>query len=158
MIKMKIIERKIGEFFCEKVLRPIRNKQDVILLLLETLKLINDSEKGIVNERGRVIICIDKMSRVFYETNKKAFSICFPFSMEEKDEHYFRIYDSLTDVEITFQMISLLKRELRNSGHNDGLCVSDCKWLSHSGEIEGDRGAGSGEREALCLNIFIKDC
>lgn len=30
---MKIIERKIGEFFSEKVLRPVRNKQDVILLL-----------------------------------------------------------------------------------------------------------------------------
>ena len=116
MIKMKIIERKIGEFFSEKVLRPVRNKQDVILLLLETLKLINDSEKGIVNERGRVIICIDKMSRVFYETNKKAFSICFPFSIEEKDERYFRIYDSLTDVEITLQMISLLISIFKKDG------------------------------------------
>ena len=116
MIKMKIIERKIGEFFSEKVLRPVRNKQDVILLLLETLKLINDRENEITNERGKVIICIDKMSRVFYETNKKAFSICFPFSIEEKDERYFRIYDSLTDVEITLQMISLLISIFKKDG------------------------------------------
>lgn len=83
---------------------------------METLKLINDSENGITNERGRVIICIDKMSRVFYETNKKAFSVCFPFSMEEKEDNYFRIYDSLADVEITLQMISLLISIFKKDG------------------------------------------
>ena len=73
MIRMKIIERKIGEFFCKRMLKPIRSKQDVILLLLETLKLINDTEK-ISNERGKIIIYVDKMSRVFYETDDKMFS------------------------------------------------------------------------------------
>lgn len=113
---MKIIERNIGEFFREKALKPIRNKQDIILLLLETLKLVNDSENRTTDERGRVTICIDKMSRVFYETDNKAFSVCFPFSVEEKDDHYFRIYDSLTDVEITFQMISLLISIFKKDG------------------------------------------
>ena len=105
---MKVIERKIGEFFLEKIIKPIRSKQDVILLLLETLKLVKDVENGITNERGRIIICIDKMNRIFYETDEKIFSLCFPFSLEEKENHYLRIYDNLTDLEITNQMISLL--------------------------------------------------
>ncbi|MDO4336857.1 MAG: hypothetical protein Q4C91_02085 [Eubacteriales bacterium] len=113
---MKIIERKIGEFFCEKVIKPIRNKQDAILLLLETLKLVNGNENGITKERGRVIICIDKMNRIFYETDEKIFSLCFPFSLEEKENHYFRIYDNLTDLEITNQMISLLISIFRKDG------------------------------------------
>lgn len=113
---MKIIERKIGEFFCTKVIKPIRNKQEAILLLLETLKLVNDVENRITNERGRIIICIDKMNRVFYETNEKIFSLCFPFSLEEKENDYFRIYDNLTDVEITNQMISLLISILKIDG------------------------------------------
>ncbi len=105
---MKTIEKKVGEFFCEKVLKPVRNKQDIILLLLETLKWVNNTENEVSNEKGRIIIYIDKMSRIFYETDEKAFSLCFPFSLEEKEDHRIRVYDSLTDLEITNQMISLL--------------------------------------------------
>ena len=38
---MKIIEVKIGDFLGEKLLRPIRNKRDIILLLLDTMKEIS---------------------------------------------------------------------------------------------------------------------
>lgn len=111
---MKIVERKIGEFFYDRISKPVRNKQDSILLLLETLKLINDTENEILNERGRIVIFIDKMSRVFYETDKKIFSLCFPFSLEGRPNDHFRIYDSLTDLEISNQMISLLISIFRN--------------------------------------------
>lgn len=113
---MKVIERKMGEFFYGKVMQPIRSKQDAILLLLETLKLVNGIENGIINERGRVIVHIDKMSRIFYETEEKIFSLCFPFSLEEKENHSFRIYDNLTDLEITNQMISLLISIFKKGG------------------------------------------
>ncbi len=105
---MKTIEKKIGEYFCEKVLKPVRSKRDIILLLLETLKLVNNTGNEVSNERGRIIIFIDKMSKIFYETDEKAFSLCFPFSLEEKEDHHLRVYDSLTDLEITNQMVSLL--------------------------------------------------
>ncbi|MEZ3435832.1 MAG: hypothetical protein K1W34_14685 [Lachnospiraceae bacterium] len=112
---MKIIERKIGEFFCKRMLKPIRSKQDVILLLLETLKLINDTEK-ISNERGKIIIYVDKMSRVFYETDDKMFSFYFPFALDEKEPESYRIYDTLTDLEISNQMISLLISIFKKDG------------------------------------------
>ena len=111
---MKIIERKIGDFFLKKVLKPIRSKQDIILLLLDTLKLINNSEENISNEKGKIMIYVDKMSRIFYVTEKKIFSFFFPFSLEEQENHYYRIYDALTDVEISNQMISLLISILQN--------------------------------------------
>lgn len=113
---MKMIERKIGNFFCEKVMKPIRDKQDTVLLLLETLKLVNDNEESPLNDKGRIVICIDKMSRVFYEANGKLFSFCFPFSLEEKEDRHYRIYDSLTDIEITNQMISLLISIFKKDG------------------------------------------
>lgn len=113
---MKVIERKIGEFFCERVIKPIRSKQDVILLLLESLKLVNDVENGVINEKGKFVICIDKMSRIFYETDGKIFSLNFPFSMKENKDHHYRIYDNQTDLEITNQMISLLISIFKKGG------------------------------------------
>lgn len=105
---MKIIERTIGEFFLKKSMRPIRNKQDIILLLLETLKLVNNLDNIILDEKGKVLIYIDNMSRIFYETEEKIFSFFFPFSIEEKENKEYRIYDNVTNLEITNQMISLL--------------------------------------------------
>ena len=104
---------KIGEFFCRRMLKPICSKQDTMLLLLETLKLINDTEE-ILNEKGKVIIYVDKMSRVFYETDDKIFSFYFPFALDEKEPEYYRIYDILTDLEITNKMISLLISIFKN--------------------------------------------
>lgn len=112
----KCIEIKAGNYFLEKVMKPIRCKQDGILLLLETLKLFdNNLEEKPQAGAGRVIVYIDKMSRVFYETEKKYFSIMFPFSLEKRGERY-RIYDSLTDLEIDDKMISLLISIFKKDG------------------------------------------
>ena len=105
---MKTIEIKIGRYFCEKLMKPIRNKRDILLLLLETLKFISSNllteEAG---EKGKVTVCIDKMSRVFYIVEGKYFSLLFPFSIEEKAGFY-RIYDTETGLEINDKIISLL--------------------------------------------------
>lgn len=105
---MKIIEIKINRFICEKISMPIRDKRDTILLLLETMKLVNHRENNLFNKKGKIMICIDKMSRIFYWTDDKIFSFYFPFSLEKTGDGNYRIYDSLTDFEITNQMLSLL--------------------------------------------------
>lgn len=112
----KCIEIKTGIYFFEKVMKPIRCKQDSILLLLETLKFFDsDLEERSQANVMRVIVCIDKMSRVFYETDNKYFSIMFPFSLEKRGERY-RIYDNLTDLEIDDKMISLLISIFKRDG------------------------------------------
>lgn len=105
---MKIIERELNSVIYGKIEKPIRGKKDSILLLLETLKLVNYAQSSILNKRGKVMICVDKMSRIFYITDDKIFSLSFPFSLEERGEDNYRIYDSLTDFEVTNRMISLL--------------------------------------------------
>ena len=104
---MKKIERKIGIHFYERIMKPIRGKQDIILLLLETIKLIKDNNEYVQNVKGKIIVYVDKMNRIFYVTDNKIFSCYFPFSLEEKEGEY-RIYDNLTDLDITDQVISLL--------------------------------------------------
>ncbi|MCI8669395.1 MAG: hypothetical protein HFI34_07735 [Lachnospiraceae bacterium] len=104
---MKNIEVKIGDFLGEKVLRPIRSKRDIILLLLDTMKLIVNPEGSFSDDSGKVIICVDKMSRIFYETKVKYFSFIFPFLIENINQNY-KIYDNHTECELNDRMISLL--------------------------------------------------
>ena len=49
------------------------------------------------------------MSRVFYETKDKYFSIGFPFYIEKKNGSY-RIYDKITELEIDSRRLSMLIR------------------------------------------------
>ena len=62
------------------------------MLLLETIKIIIDHVEDHTAGQSKVILCKDKMSRVFYETKDKYFSIGFPFYIEKKNGSY-RIYD-----------------------------------------------------------------
>ncbi len=104
---MKTIEVKIGDFLGEKILRPIRNKRDIILLLLDTMKLIVNPEGSFSDDFGKVTIYVDKMSRIFYETKEKYFSFIFPFLIENQNQNY-KIYDNHTECELNDRMISLL--------------------------------------------------
>jgi hypothetical protein len=102
----------IGEFFLDTVSKPIRDKEDLIVLLLETIKLflvgnIIDDDKKV----GKILLHIDKMSRVFYETENKFFSINFPFNLEiitQPEGTEIRIYDTAIGVNLDQQVISAL--------------------------------------------------
>ena len=78
---MKVYEIKMRDFLKDKVQQPIRGKRDIILLLLETIKMFGNPEGSKLDVEGKIMICIDKMSRVFYETQDKYFSFLFPFSL-----------------------------------------------------------------------------
>lgn len=72
-------ERLVNEFFT-----PVRSKKDVVSLLMKSIKvmLINDS----IDERrvkGELTLIVSKMSRLFYFSENKFFSITFPFSVVE---------------------------------------------------------------------------
>lgn len=105
----------MGDFLEEKTLKPIRSKREIILLLLETLKLFENPEDSIINETGKIYIHIDKMSRIFYITKEKYFSFLFPFSVDVQDGRY-RFYDSLTEYELNDKIISLLICIFKQSG------------------------------------------
>lgn len=115
ILRVKKVEIKIGGFLGEIISKPIRDKRDIILILLETLKSFTNQRTSISNEIGKVTIRIDKMSRIFYETKEKYFSFIFPFSLDRQEEQY-KFYDNLTDCELNDRLISLLISIFKQDG------------------------------------------
>ena len=68
---MKRVDFNINKRLSEYILKPLRKKEDFILLLLETIKLFYVQEMAA--SQGKVIIVVSKMSRIFYQTDNKMF-------------------------------------------------------------------------------------
>ena len=109
---MKIYEFNISQVYINKFFKPIRNKAEVIEVLMETIRymLLNPN----VEERdnvGKIILKIDKMNRLFFFTNEKYFSIVFPFfAMKEDENHLFSFKNKIEiDSRLISQVISIIK-------------------------------------------------
>lgn len=107
----KLFEYNLGEDLYRRAKRPIRKKQDLILLLLETIKvfLVGD----IIGEDtcyGRLILKIDKMSRIFFCLGDKIFTFSFPFFAEyiENTDKSLRIYVPNSSIELDHRIIAIL--------------------------------------------------
>ena len=111
---MKIIkEFKIYENFIKNFSFRIDTKKQLIELIRQTIRYILSykelPDKGIV---GKITIYVDKMSRIFFFTEKKYFSIVLPFlAQKEKDKLRF----SYNGVEIDHSVISKIIRILNNN-------------------------------------------
>lgn len=103
---MKKIDKDINKVFYENIKKPLRTRKEIVLLLLETIKLFYVEEIAVTSQ-GKISIVIDKMSRVFYQLNNKIFSIVFPFAIENIENQY-RVYDISLDVEIDSKLISMM--------------------------------------------------
>lgn len=71
------------------VVSSIREKQDIILLLLNTIKYVSSSTlkelTSVTDGDIKLVIYVDKMSRVFYCKEEKIHTFQFPFSIIEED-------------------------------------------------------------------------
>ncbi len=91
----KVLKLNMGKLLFEQVSRHIRKKEDIIILLLETMRMfllgdiISDE-----NRKGLVIIKKGKMSRVFYAIEGKCFSYQFPFNIEINTNNEFKFYEN----------------------------------------------------------------
>jgi len=103
----KIINFKMGNFMYDLASKPIRTKREMILLVLNTIRVIG-ANVIIDAPKGKIALKVDRMSRLFYEVEDKMFSVQFPFSIEIKEKNTFRIYDNQAGVDIDSKMISLL--------------------------------------------------
>lgn len=103
---MKRIDKDINIIFYGYIVKPFRTRKELIALLLETTKLLYT--EGISGKSyGKVIVVIDKMSRVFYEIENKIFSMVFPFGIEKVDGRY-RVYDVELEVDIDSKLLSIM--------------------------------------------------
>lgn len=99
----------LNKFFPEE---RIKSKVQIIEILMEALKymLLNPSvseEKA----KGKIILRIDKMSRLFFFMNEKYFSIVFPFFVNKKNNTYNFTFKNIIEIDskLLSQVISIIK-------------------------------------------------
>ncbi len=103
----KRVDFKMGKFLFEIASKPLRTKRELILLVLNTIRVI-DACVEVEEPKGKIVLKVDHMNRLFYEVENKIFSVQFPFSIEIKEDDTFRIYDNQAGVDIDNKIISLL--------------------------------------------------
>jgi len=106
---MKKYDFDIDKAFLEKFFpkERVKNKAQIIEILMEATRymLLNPS---VSQEKiaGKIILYIDKMSRLFFITEKKYFSIVFPFFAYDKDEDGKYRFSFQNDIDVDSQLIS----------------------------------------------------
>ena len=60
----------------------IKTKKQILKILLETVRvmLVENSDENLKEQNSYFKVVIDKMSRIFYFSDKKYYSIYFPFT------------------------------------------------------------------------------
>ncbi|EPO0042217.1 hypothetical protein ACUFBV_003978 [Vibrio harveyi] len=106
--KIPIDSAYYDTFFC-----AIRNKKDVIKLLMNTVKYVQTDAKVEGDDISYLHIIIDDMNRFIYESEDKVFSIRSPFNINVADGaiNFYTKNISKVDSRLSSQIISLLSDE-----------------------------------------------
>ncbi len=113
--EFNIHKGKIDKFFPKK---RIKTKTHIIEILMESIQLI--MQNNTISEEkiaGKIILIVDKMSRLFFISKNKFYSISFPFFIEKDNDNYiikmkkFDYIDYFEDenddyIEVDYQIIS----------------------------------------------------
>ena len=101
----------IGIWHSDDIFAPIRNKKDCIELLMKTLKImITNQEVSEENKYGEIKLIVAKMSRLFYFSENKYFSINFPFTVADADDGLVFSSENTLDIDskITSQVLGII--------------------------------------------------
>lgn len=83
---MKLFEFDIDEYQAKWIFKPIRNKKDALIILMRVMKIMALHEKLDAELcRGKIILQVNKMSRLFFISEQKIYSVNFPFFVSETD-------------------------------------------------------------------------
>ena len=100
---------RMSKQIAEMSIKPLRTREEAILLLLYTIRMF-DVSIFLTDERSeKVKISIDKMNRIFYLLEGKMFSMQFPFCIvDSSNQDNFRIYHNITGNAINSMVLSFL--------------------------------------------------
>ncbi len=85
---MKVYQQNIFPFQEKDFFSPIRNKIDFVkILVLSARQFLFDSEFDDIQSYSMMKLVVDKMSRLFFYTEDKYFSISFPFTVKLEDDN-----------------------------------------------------------------------
>ncbi|XEH57925.1 hypothetical protein NMD70_09055 [Edwardsiella tarda] len=108
---------------CDWAFKPIRSKADVIEILMRALKTISVYQEPDENKvNGKMKLHISKMSRLFFFSEMKYYSLSFPFAVDLiGDEFFFRSADlENIDSYITSKVLSII---------NDSAYIDSSLWV-----------------------------
>ena len=99
----------MSEQIIDMASKPLRKREDAILLLLYTIRMFDLDESELNIHSESIKISINKMNRIFYLLKGKMFSMQFPFRIESDDtQKVSRIYDGVTGILINATTLSFL--------------------------------------------------
>lgn len=109
---MKRFSFGIDKYQAEWIFAPIRSRQDALVILLKVIKilLINQSPAP-EQTTGQIVLAVSKMSRVFFVSDAKVYSLTFPFFVTEKEGVFsFKSHSHPNiDHRVTSDLLSLLE-------------------------------------------------
>ncbi len=108
---MKQYSFNLNKFIYNKIFPHYRlkTKEHIIEVLMEVTRFIllqNDSDFIVEDKdaKGKMVLYIDKMSRLFFFSKDKYYSIVFPFHLIEENNKFKIVFQS--NIEVTSQLIS----------------------------------------------------
>lgn len=108
---MKIFQFDVDMYQAEWIFSPIRNKKDILVILMRVMKIMMVNQK-IDNDqcKGKFVLRVDKMSRLFFSSDNKIYSINFPFFVSELNGKFVFKSHSHSDIDsqVTSQILGLL--------------------------------------------------
>lgn len=110
---------KIVEFFFPK--ERIKNKNQILQILFEATRYMLRTPSGQTKNHNKIVLFVDKMSRLFFYTKNKYYSIAFPFYVTENELGInFSYQDTLIDSSFIANAMSILKDKAFNSQSSIG--------------------------------------
>jgi hypothetical protein len=109
--KFDISPSMLRKFFPEY---RMKTKQHILDVLLETMRyMISYDDLGAFEQRGKIVLIVDKMSRLFFISDNKSYSISFPFFAQKINESYQFSHENIEiDSYLISNLISVISRDL----------------------------------------------
>ena len=108
---MKRVAFEIPDYYIPIVSSPIRNKMDLLNMLAKTIQLMSYTEiqdESNLSPSKKIVLYIDKMSRLFFCLQDKIFSFQFPFHVHIDEESSALSFTYNSSVAIDSMLGSLL--------------------------------------------------
>lgn len=105
----------IDSYQADWIFRPLRCKRDVLIVLMRAVKYILAyrylSPPNIV--AGKIVLYVDKMSRLFFVSERRVFSIAMPFIVRSVDEvlQFGDAFHDSIDSKLTSEVLSFLEND-----------------------------------------------
>ena len=100
----------IDESYMDKFFSPIKNKVQIIELLMNSVKYMILNQPVKKNRiSGEMVLITGQISRLFFFKDKKYFSIAFPFLVSYEEAYFFSFKNKMNiDGRLTSEVISLI--------------------------------------------------